>query len=136
MEKNPRATIIGGLHPGRTAKVRKSFLEPLKTVLQCPTSSMCMSMLHVYVHFACLCHFSCCMSMSMLHAHAAGPCTVHAAGPFPCCMFMPVLMHHAHADASCPCYAACPCSCSCCMVMPHGAFSCPFCMSLLPAYQL
>jgi hypothetical protein len=38
VEEKTRAAIIGSLHAGRKAKVKKSFHEPLKTALRCPTN--------------------------------------------------------------------------------------------------
>ncbi len=76
------ATITGGLSPGRTVTEIKSYQELLKTVLRCPTNSLCcksMSMLHVHVHAHAACPCPCCMS-TMLHVH------VHATCPCKCCM--------------------------------------------------
>jgi hypothetical protein len=36
VEEKARVAIINGLHMGRMAKVKKSFHEPLKTMLRCP----------------------------------------------------------------------------------------------------
>jgi hypothetical protein len=70
--------------------------------------SVHLSMLHVFVHAACLC--PCCMSTLLLRVHVTYPCPstsmlhvpVHAACSYPCCMHIPLLYAHVHAANLCP----------------------------------
>ncbi len=69
VEEKARATIISGLHSESAGEVKKSYHEPLKTALWCPTSTMCMFMpmlmLHAHAHAAWG------MLMPTQHVHAA-----------------------------------------------------------------